>query len=283
MLTALFQNQVRGIIKKYGRGYYRATFLFPREIREATWIYYTFIRLVDEIVDSDMVIDREKALGEWVGTWDRILQGDDSMEDDPRTAFKKIIKQYSIPTEYSYSFFDSMRQDLSVARYKTYADLEGYMYGSAVVVGYTMSHIIGFTDGALSYARALGEAFQMINFLRDVHEDYHMRGRIYLPQEDMVRFGVTTKHIAESRVDDAWRALMKFEIQRTRELYETGVSGIRFLHPRGRRAVYAAACIYKEILDAFEANDYDIFSKRIVVSPFRKTMLLWKALWKRNL
>jgi phytoene synthase len=146
-----------------------------------------------------------------------------------------------------------------------------------------MSHIIGFTEGALPYARALGEAFQMTNFLRDIREDYEIRGRIYLPQEDLDRFGVTRENIAEGVVDAKWQALMKFEIERTRALYEKGVSGISLLHPRGRKAVYAAACMYKEILDMIEKNKYDVFSRRLVVSPFRKTMLLCKALWKRNL
>lgn len=123
------------------------------------------------------------------------------------------------------------------------------MYGSAVVVGYTMSCIIGYSGDALPHARALGEAFQMTNFLRDIREDYDERGRIYLPIEDMQRFGVTEDHIKEHRVDDAWRALMKFEIERTRTLYEYGVAGIALLNPRGRRAVYAAALMYKEILD----------------------------------
>lgn len=283
MLKNLFKKHAESIIKKYGRGYYRATFLFPREIREATWVYYTFVRLPDEIVDGASVTDRTSKLTAWIDAWNTALQHEGISENQSFDAFKKIMHEYRIPAEYSHSFLASMRQDLTVSTYATYADLEKYMYGAAVVVGFTMSHIIGFADGALPYARALGEAFQMTNFLRDIREDYEIRGRIYLPQEDMVRFNVTPNHIAQGIVDNAWKELMKFEIERTKALYQNGISGIRLLNPRGRRAVYAASLMYKEIIDMIEKNQYDVFSKRMVVSPFRKTVLLCKALCKRNL
>ena len=273
----------QSIIKRYGTGYYRATFLFPREIREATWTYYTFVRLPDEIVDGQAVTDREQKLAVWIQEWSDVASGTKVSDNDALHAFKRVTDEYHIPLEYSLSFLKSMQQDLTVSRYATYKELQEYMYGSAVVVGYTMSHIIGFTDGALPYAKALGEAFQMTNFLRDIKDDYDERGRIYIPQEDMDRFGVTEAHILNGVVDDAWQSLMKFEIARTRALYERGVAGIALLHPRGRRAVYAAALIYREILDQIEKSNYESFSHRIVVSPFRKTVLLLKALWKRNL
>jgi phytoene synthase len=276
-------KRMQSSIKKYGRGYYRATFLFPRKIREATWAYYRFVRVPDEIVDSGESIDPTAGLSAWVSAWTAVLHGENEAPDASLITFRQVMQEYKIPTEYSFDFLKSMEQDLTVSRYRTYVDLKQYMYGSAVVVGYTMSHIIGFQDGALPYARALAEAFQMTNFLRDIKEDYNRRGRIYLPVEDMVRYAVTESHIREERVDAAWRALMQFEIARTRALYETGVAGIRYLHPQGRRAVYAAALIYKQILDTIEKNEYDVFTCRAIVSPFQKTVLLLKALCKRNL
>ncbi len=280
MLRLIFRKRIQSIIKKYGRGYYRATFLFPRSIREATWIYYTFVRMPDEIVDGAAVTDRESKLTAWINDWNKALEiGSDN---ETFTAFKDVMHQYNIPKAYADDFLIAMKQDLTVSRYQTYTELESYMYGSAVVVGYTMSCIIGYSDGALSHARALGEAFQMTNFLRDIREDYEERGRIYLPIEDMQRFGVTEDHIKQHRADDAWRALMKYQIERTRALYKYGVAGINLLNPRGRRAVYAAALIYNDILDLIEKHDYDVFSTRAVVSPIRKSMLLCKALWNKN-
>lgn len=271
----------RDIIKKYGRGYYRATFLFPRSIREATWTYYEFVRTADECVDDAHVADHAQALQQWENEW-RAAQTQDTSNALFR-AYKKVVAQYRIPPEYTDAFLASMRQDLTTTRYQSYADLEDYMYGSAVVVGYTMSHIIGFADGALPYAKALAEAFQMTNFLRDVAGDYQERGRIYIPRADMEEFGVTEEVIAQGLCTPEWQALMKFEIARTRALYEKGVSGIKYLDSHGRQAVYAAALIYDNILNTIEQNGYDVFTKRAIVSPFRKTMLLCKAVWKRNL
>jgi len=274
-------KKAQAIIKKYGTGYYRATFLFPKEIREATWIYYQFVRTADEFVDDGTVIDHTGSLLKWEDEWHKAKSGQTS--NRLFAEYKNILKKYHIPIEYTGSFFKTMEQDLAISRYSTYRELEKYMYGSATVVGYTMSYIIGFRDGAFPYAKALAEAFQMINFLRDISDDYKERGRIYIPQEDMDRFGVTEEHIAQGILDDKWYALMRFEIGRTRELYTKGVYGISLLDKRGRKAVYAAALIYNDILNKIEKNKYDIFSRRVVVSPLRKTMLLCKALCNRNL
>lgn len=283
MLKNFNKNYAQNIIKKFGTGYYRATFLFPREIRMATWSYYTFVRIADEIVDEKKSINRKQKLNKWKNEWISTLQNNQVSQNDCFNSFKEVMHKYGIPKEYSLSFFESMDQDLFITRYLTYSELEQYMFGSAVVVGYTMCHIIGFSDGAFPYARALGEAFQLTNFIRDIRDDYETRSRIYLPKEDMDHFNVKEKHIADHVIDENWRNLVKFELKRATELYEKGVSGIHLLNPKGRRAVYAAALIYKEILKMIEKNNYDVFNNRIVVSKFRKTMLLCKALWKRNL
>jgi phytoene synthase len=275
----MFQS-ARSIIKRYGTGYYRATFFFPKKIREAVWTLYRFVRLPDEIVDTELG-DKNAKLRAWEDAWGVVVRGGDTTNKVMHN-FKHTADTYNIPLVYIPDFFAAMRQDLTKDRYATYAELGQYMHGSATVVGYMMSHIIGFREGALPHARALGEAFQMTNFLRDIKDDYVERNRIYIPQEDMERFGVSETHIKEGIVDDAWRALMQFEVARTRALYDKGVAGIKYLHPQGRKAVYAAALIYKQILDQIEASGYDVFSKRLVVSPFQKTMLLWKAVWRRN-
>lgn len=281
MYNPFFKKNDNEVIRQYGRGYYRATFLFSKEIREATWIYYSFLRAGDEIVDTAIDGHMSGRFSDFRNNWEAALRGDTS--NALFVAYKKVLDEYKIPMEYTTVFLDTMQRDITVSRYATYADLEAYMYGSATVVGYTMSHIIGFEPGALPYAKALAEAFQMTNFLRDIYDDYEDRGRIYLPQEDMDRYGVTEAHIAQRIVDDAWRSLMQYEVARTRELYEKGVHGIALLHPRGRRAVYAAALIYKEILDRIEKRNYDVFANRVVISPWRKTVLLLKAVCKRKL
>lgn len=279
-MKTLLLKKPRDIIRSYGIGYYRASLLFPAHIREAVWTLYKFVRVPDEIVDNPRN-KKDIDLDQWEALWNDVLAGRVTKYQSLH-AFKDVVDRYKIPLEYVRAFFIAMRQDTRVARYKTYGELEAYMYGSATVVGYMMSYIIGFRDGALPRARALAEAFQMTNFLRDIQSDYHERGRIYIPKEDMDRFGVTEQHIARGVVDDAWKALMAFEVARTRALYKKGVDGIRFLDPQGRKAVYAAALIYEDILRKIERAEYDIFTERIVVGRFRKTMLLWKALWYKN-
>lgn len=270
----------RSIIKHYGTGYYRATFLFPKNIREAVWTLYQFVRLPDEIVDNPTA-QSGTDLDAWIQSWKTAVETR-TTDNDTFVSFLPIIDRYQIPVTYTYDFFAAMRQDLTKDRYETYEELEQYMHGSATVVGYMISHIVGFQEGALPYARALAEAFQMTNFLRDIKEDYDERRRIYIPREDMKQFGVTEAHIREGIVDDAWRALMQYEINRARALYARGIAGIPMLSPHGRKAVYAAALIYKKILDKIEEQGGDVFTKRLVVSPFQKTVLLWKALWSRN-
>jgi len=272
----------KSIIKKYGVGYYKSTLLLPKKTRHAVWTLYAFVRLPDEIVDnpSDDTVRRFDA---WQHDWN-LLSHDSVTGHTNQTMvdFLEVMKKYGIPEQYPNDFLSAMRQDLTKDHYATYKELEHYMHGSATVVGYMMCHIIGHKDGALPHARALAEAFQMTNFLRDIQSDYLERKRIYIPKEDMEQFGVTETHIAQGLVDDAWKSLLTFEINRARELYSRGISGIGYLDASGRKAVYASALIYKEILDKIEQAHYDIFSKRIVVNPLKKTMLLCKALWYKN-
>jgi 15-cis-phytoene synthase len=272
----------RDTIKRYGSGYYRATILFPQEIKEAVWVLYEFVRLPDEIVDGEG-LDKAAALEAWEKGWCAVAEEGVVSDNQTMMAFLGVVKKYQIPLSYTYDFFAAMRQDLTKKRYQTYEELEGYMHGSASVVGYMMSHIIGYRGDAFPYARALAEAFQMTNFIRDIKEDYDLRGRIYLPATDCQRFGVTEEHIAAGVRDEAWRKLITFEIARTRAMYEKGVSGIPLLDVKGQRAVYAAALIYKDILDKIEYANCDVFSERIYVGSLRKTMLLCKALvWNKN-
>jgi phytoene synthase len=193
-----------------------------------------------------------------------------------------VFDQYEIPFEYSEAFLAAMAQDLMQSRYATYEDLRTYMYGSAAAVGLMMSYIIGFEDGALPHAIALGEAMQMTNFLRDIREDYDERGRIYLPQEDLARFGITEQDIATHTVSEKWKELMRFEIALTRALFKEGNAGIPLLHKDGRRAVLAASRVYEAILTEIEKQDYDVFTQRAQVSPLKKTLLILQTLWKRN-
>ncbi len=278
-----FVSKVRNITRTYGTGFYRATLLFPQSKKEDVWTLYAFVRLPDEMIDMehDKMISTAN-LAKWTLEWKEILTGK-KIENDILQQTKILFGTYHIPHEYSFAFLDAMKQDLTVDRYHTYAELEQYMYGSASVVGYIISYIIGFEEGALPFARALGEAMQMANILRDVREDYEERNRIYIPKEDMNRFSVTEENIRNHKVTSEWKSLMKFEIARTRELFKKGNAGIYMLQKDGRKAVYAASIIYEAILDEIEKQQYDVFKKRARVSTTKKTLLITKALCKKNL
>lgn len=284
MINREILKRAKKITHKYGRGFYRSSFLFPKKTREATFILYAFVRIPDEMVDSEKDVSiAKKILEKWISDWDRVIKGEKGFDCDGLLfATKEIFDEYHIPYEYSLSFLKAMSQDLTKDRYETYQELESYMYGSASVVGIMMSYIIGFEEDALTYAKSLGEAFQLINFLRDVKEDYQSRGRIYLPKEDMDIFGVSEKYIIQEILDDKWVSFMKFEIARTKELLANGLIGIPMLRGNGQKAVYASYLIYSKLIEQIEKDNYNVFSKRVVVSPINKTMLLLKAIWKKS-
>lgn len=281
MITKEAITKARDITRFYGTSYYRATWFFPRALREATWILYAFVRIPDEMVDTEPDHAKGAAeLAKWTADWEALVAGELPAGANPiMIAAKSVHDQYTIPFEYSRAFLKSMAMDLTVERYETYEALEEYMYGSAAAVGLMMTHLIGFEEGALPYAKALGDAMQLTNFLRDIDEDYMLRNRIYLPREDMERYGVTEMHIAEKRTDDAWKALMQFQMGRARALFRESDKGIALLHPRGHRAVAVASALYSAILDEIEMRGYDSFKGRVRTSTVRKFSIITTTLW----
>ena len=178
------------------------------------------------------------------------------------------VRAFDIDPEGFSRFLHSMEMDLTVERYETWEDLRGYMDGSAAVIGEMMLPILEPADlsAATGPARALGEAFQLTNFLRDVDEDLD-RGRQYLPQEDLRRFCVD---LTARRCTPSFIELMRFEIARCRELYRCAEVGIALLPDRSARCIRAAHDLYGRILDRIEAQGYDVFAGRARVSTPRK-------------
>ena len=141
-------------------------------------------------------------------------------------------------------------------------------------------HIVGFTDHeAVPYAIKLGVALQMTNILRDVGEDYK-NGRLYLPREELAFYGIPEADIAEARITDNWRQFMKFQIERTRQLYNESWSGIRMLEREGQLAVGAASVFYQGILEEIEKNDYDVFTRRASLNTWGKLGKIPALIWR---
>jgi phytoene synthase len=195
--------------------------------------------------------------------------------DDPvLRAVVHTIRAFDIDADCFRRFLHSMAMDFEVCSYRTWDDLLGYMDGSAAVIGEMMLPILEpLRDDAREPARALGLAFQLTNFLRDVGEDLQ-RGRVYLPTDDLERFGADPWRRV---VDDAWRELMAFEIERCRAIYVAADAGLEALPPASARCVATARTLYSGILDEIERADYDVFTQRVRVPGRRKAWVAARA------
>jgi phytoene synthase len=271
----------RELNKRYGTTYYWSTYALPRVKRHHVWALYAFCRHADDIVDDLGPVDvevREKALTDF---GDRFFDDLDAGHSDDAVlkAVVHTVRAFDIDPDCFARFLRSMAMDLTVTSYATWDDLLGYMDGSAAVIGEMMLPILEpLTPDALAPARDLGDAFQLTNFLRDVAEDLD-RGRVYLPQEDLDRFGADP---ARRTVDGPWRALMAFEIDRARGLYRSADRGVAMLPPTSARCIQAARTLYSEILDRIEAAGYDVFTHRATVPTWRKATLAGRMMVPRR-
>lgn len=280
---AVALQEARAILRHHGKSYYFSTRLFPRRLQEATWAVYAFVRLPDEIVDNspqatpaDIEAIKVK-INEFRDDWHAAYCTGQSSSKVLRLA-AQTWHEYNIPYDYSLSFLDAMLMDTWKTDYADYADLEGYMYGSASVIGLMMSHLVGFRDvGTLEHAKALGNAMQLTNFLRDIDEDFQTRGRVYLPRDEMERFGITRDDIAGRRFSSAFREFMRFQVARADGLYEFADKGIIQLEPEGRFAVAMASTLYHAILRKLEQQDLNPFARRASTSLPHKLVLMRRA------
>jgi phytoene synthase len=268
----------RLINAEHGKTFFLSTMLLPPAKRPYVHALYGFARHVDDLVD-DMTPtlrteQRATRLSEW--STDFLADLEWGQTSDPVSrAVLDTVQRWKIPTSYFADFLDAMRMDLTVSSYPTYADLERYMWGSAAVIGLQLLPILGRADPDVrwdvleSHAIDLGKAFQLTNFIRDVAEDLR-RGRVYLPEESLHRFGVDRDRLARGRVDEPIRNLLAWEIERARALYASAAPGIDLVHPTSRDCLRTAATLYAGILDEIERVDYDVFSHRVSVRVGRR-------------
>ena len=259
----------RRLNAQHGRTFFLATRLLAPSQRPAVHALYGFARYADEFVDS-LTDPHPDALVTW-GTAFLDALDTGATQDPVGRAMLTTMRRWDIPRHHVEAFLESMQMDITVTGYPTYADLEHYMYGSAAVIGLQMLPILEpiHPDAAVR-ARALGEAFQMSNFIRDAGEDLR-RGRVYLPLEDLDAFGVTREALAGDVVTAPIRELLRFEIERTRRLYAFAGPGIEMLHPTSRDCVRAAFDLYRGILDQVENADYQVLDRRVSV-PLRRRL-----------
>ncbi len=282
----------RQITAKYSKTFYLGTLLMPEEKRQAIWAIYVWCRRTDELVDGPQSrLTTPETLERWEKQLESVFAGQPI--DDPDVALVDTLQRFPIDIQPFRDMIAGQRMDLYRSRYETFDDLKLYCYRVAGTVGLMTSPVLGFDDSygeapwdrllgvnnPVEEAIALGIANQLTNILRDVGEDAN-RGRIYLPLEELALFDYTEEDLFNGVVDDRWRELMRFQIQRARKFFSEAERGIRGLSPDSRWPVWSALMLYQGILDVIERNEYDVFTKRAYVPKPQKLLALPVA-WLR--
>lgn len=270
------------LTRRHGTTYFWGALLLPARQRRDVHAVYALCRLADDIVDEpervDVAVPRDGDPAERLHTFrrwflDALAAG--ASEEPVMAAIVDSVGQRGTDPECFERFFDAMAADLVQDTWPTWDALSnGYMEGSAAVIGEMMLPVLEpYTSEAREPARALGKAFQLTNFLRDVAEDLD-RGRVYLPQEDLERHGADPWL---RRVTPQWRELMAQQVRRNRALYDDALPGLPMLPPASRRCVGTALVLYSRILDRIEAADFDVFAGRIRVPRREKLGVALRA------
>lgn len=281
----------RQITAEYARTFYLGTLLMPDDKRRAIWAIYAWCRRTDELVDGPRArLTTPETLDLWEQQLEQIFAG--HPQEDTDVALSDTLQRFPLDIEPFRDMIAGQRMDLYRSRYETFEELHLYCYRVAGTVGLMSLPIMGVEPSRCTApwdrnippnpteeAIALGIANQLTNILRDVGEDAH-RGRIYLPLEDLALFNYTEDDLLKGVVDERWRELMRFQIQRARKFYVIAERGVSQLSVDARWPVWSALMLYRQILDVIERNEYDVFRQRAYVKSPRKLLYLPVA-WLR--
>jgi phytoene synthase len=263
---------------EWAKTFYLGTLLMPPAKRRAIWAIYVWCRRTDELMDSPEaqarpVEELAARLDAWEERTRELFAG--KVRDGLDRVMLDTLERYPQPLQPYLDMIEGMRMDLHTHRYADFAHLELYCYRVAGTVGLMTQEVMGIDPAYTSApwsdppdtseaAVALGIANQLTNILRDVGED-RGRGRIYLPQEDLARFGYSEAELLAGTLNDSWRELMRFQVARARDWFARSEAGVRWLAPDARWPVWASLRLYRGILDVIEELDYDVFNHRAYV------------------
>ncbi|MEO1592521.1 MAG: 15-cis-phytoene synthase CrtB [Cyanobacteria bacterium J06632_22] len=281
-------ERCRQITAEYSKTFYMGTRLMSEAKQRAIWAIYVWCRRTDELVDGPQgAYTTDATLDAWERQLEDVFSG--HPQDDYDVAMVDTLERFSLDIQPFRDMIEGQRMDLRRARYETFEDLKLYCYRVAGTVGLMSTLVMGVDSdyNTAPWARsirtpteeaiALGIANQLTNILRDVGEDAR-RGRIYLPLEDLALFNYTEDDLMNGVIDERWRALMRFQIQRARKFYREAEQGISVLNPDARWPVWSALMLYRKILDVIAENQYDVFNRRAFVPTLRKLLCLPPAL-----
>jgi len=265
-------DHCRRVARTRARNFYYSFLLLSREQKDAMCAIYAFMRFCDDLSDEEG--GSRAAIERWRTELDEALAG--RMPPNPVwPAFCDSVTRYAIPHRYFHEMIDGVSSDLEPRSIATFDELYQYCYKVASVVGLTIIHIFGFeSPRALELAEKCGIAFQLTNILRDVREDAN-RGRVYLPSEDLVRFGVDPARLEH---DERFIALMRFEAARARRYYDESWPLLDLIQRRSRPSLWALMRIYSRLLERIERSNYDVLDRRISLPVWEKLSIVGRAL-----
>lgn len=262
------------VARSRAKNFYYSFMLLSRQQRKAMCAIYAFMRYCDDLSDEPGAT--RAAIERWREELRAALDGRYA-EHPVWPAFHHTVRRFGIPAEYFESMIDGVASDLEPRRFETFEELYRYCYQVASVVGLTIIHIFGFdTRSALPLAEKCGVAFQLTNILRDVREDIE-HGRVYLPAEDLRRFGVTEDDLRAGRRNQAVVKLMEFEAARARSYYQESAPLLDLIHPRSRPSLWALIAIYSRLLDRIVGSNFDVFRRRVRLPVWEKVWIVGRA------
>lgn len=259
-----------------GSSFYYSFLFLPPDQRLAITALYAFCREADDIVDEcqDSAV-AERKIEWWREELERLYQG--NPQHPVARALEKPLQQYNLPHEYFREILDGMSMDISQHQYESFRDLSLYCHRVAGVVGLLSAEIFGYQNrDTLKYAENLGTAFQLTNIIRDVKEDI-LRGRIYLPMDEMQQFGVSIDDLHQPRTRDNVKQLLQFQKDRAEEYYQRAFKLLPEVDRFAQRSGIIMASIYRTLLDEIERDQFQVLEHRISLTPLRKFWLAWKT------
>jgi squalene synthase HpnC len=287
------------IAREAHSNFYPAFFLLPKAKRDGIVALYAFMRLIDDVSDNGVdLVAKQRGLARWRAALDQAITGQVQVVDGPAVGVSPVvslpgaadvlpalvdtINRYKMPPRYLHDLISGAEMDLSIQTYPSFERLKEYCYRVAGTVGLTCTHIFGFSHPrALELSEKLGLAFQLTNIIRDVREDYSI-GRVYLPDEDLARYGVAKEDFGRNEATLGVHELLRFEADRAWTCYEEGSQLLSLIEEDSRSTLWLLTHIYSALLARIESVDFAVFGERVQLSKPEKMLLIAKARFGRH-
>jgi squalene synthase HpnC/squalene synthase HpnD len=282
-------EQCHRVAKAARSNFYYAFFLLPKSRRDGIVALYAFMRLIDDVADEgDDLTAKQRGLANWRAALDAAVTGSDRAASSLPAGAAEVLpalvdtmRRYNMPARYLHDLISGAEMDLTLQTYPTFDRLREYCYRVAGTVGLTCTHVFGFSDPrALDLAERLGLAFQLTNIVRDVHDDYAV-GRVYLPEEDLERYGVSPQDFGRSEATLGVRELLRFEADRAWQCYDEGAALLNLIDPESRGTLWLLTHTYSALLARIESLDFAVFRERVRLSRAEKMLFIAQARFGR--